>query len=563
MKKIYITILAVLSSIGFSCTKHLVELNENPNGADPGTTNPNLVLSTVLTESGRAFVSLGYGDIAGVMQHTQKDGWGGGHNNYDWGNSNSWTGYYDILRNNQFVYDKATALDYPLHQGISLVMKSLVFGLITDLWGDVPYSKALKAELGGAENTFPAFDSQQSIYDSILENLSKANTLLSEGQFNSSVGSADVYYGGDPLQWRKFANSLALRYYMRLSVKSPSVAQAGIENIIANPDEYPLITSAADDAAMSLPGNSAADSWPSYAVPQSDSSDYRRIKMCNTLVSAMLERNDPRIALWADPVKISIYLDESLPGLVDRMVRDTVIDGVNRSWVRVISNGFLSSKALTVDQINQNPFYVGLPVALNAPQTYNLSPDPQQSSKNPHVSWVNAKFAKGDAGGTKVRLMTAAEVHFILAEAAQKGWNVGADAATHYNAAITASFTSWGIPAQAAAYIAQPEVAYDGTIEQIITQKWIASWSMATEAWFDWRRTGYPELHGVQGRTVAKELPVRFYYPIEERNLNASNVEAAEQNLETTQYSSFGTDGSENSPWSKPWIVQGTGKPWQ
>ena len=85
MKKIYIILLAVVSMItGLSCKKHLVELNENPNGADPSKTNPNLVLSTVLTESGRAFVNLGYLDIAGVMQHTQKDGWGSGHNNYDW-----------------------------------------------------------------------------------------------------------------------------------------------------------------------------------------------------------------------------------------------------------------------------------------------------------------------------------------------------------------------------------------------------------------------------------------------------------------------------------------------
>lgn len=561
MKKAYITIIAVLSVLGFSCTKHLVELNKNPNGADPGTTNPNLVLSTVLTESGRAFVSLGYGDIAGVMQHTQKDGWGGGHNNYDWGNSNSWTGYYDILRNNQFVLNKAVSLNYPLQQGISLTMKSLMFGLITDLWGDVPYSSALKAELGGNENTFPAFDNQQSVYDSILANLGKANDLLSESQFNSTVGDADIYYKGDALKWRKFANSLALRYYMRLSVKLPDVAKAGIEKIVGDANKYPIITGVGDEPTMSFPGNSDADSWPSYAIPQSDSSNFRRLKMCNTLVKALLARKDPRIAIWAAPVKTSIYLDESLTGNVDRTVSDTTINGVLRSRVRVISPTFLSSKVLTAADIDQDPFYVGLPIALNAPQTYNLSPDPQQSSHNPHVSWINDRFSKGDANGTKVRLITAAEVHFILAEAAQRGWSAGS-AEEHYNAAITASFSAWGIAAQAPAYIAQATVAYDGTLEQIITQKWMASWSMATEAWFDWRRTGYPALHGIQGRTVAKELPVRFYYPIEERNLNNDHVEAANKNLESTQYSNFGGNGQQNSPWSRPWIIKGTGKPW-
>ncbi|HEX5026398.1 MAG TPA: SusD/RagB family nutrient-binding outer membrane lipoprotein [Agriterribacter sp.] len=562
MKKIkYIGFVAFFSVSILSCTKELVKMNENPNGADPSSTNPNLVLSTVLTEAGKSFVNLGYQDIAGVMQHTQKDGWAGGHNNYDWGGSNSWSGYYDILRNNQFVYDKAVELEYPLHKGITLVMKSLMFGLITDLWGDAPYSQALKGAEGGIEATFPVFDSQQSIYEGILADLEEANTFLSENQFNSAVGSADLYYNGDANKWRKFANSLALRYYMRISEKLPDVARNGIEKIANDPDKYPLIMTASDDAGMTFPGNSDADSWPSYAIPQSDSTNYRRIKMCNTLVTALLERNDPRITVWANPVEISIYVDNAAPPNTNKTVRDTTINGQFRKAVRIVSPDYLGSKQLTLADINQDPNYVGLPVALNAPQLYNLSPDPNQSSHNPHVSWVNSKFAKGNAGGTKVRVMSAAEVNFILAEAAAKGWNAG-DAQTHYYNAIKASFDAWGLGAAYSNYITQPMVVFDGTQKQILTQKWIASWSVATEAWFDWRRTGYPELHGVEGRSVAKELPVRFYYMVDERNLNSANVQAANAKLETTPYSNFGADGAQNSPWSKPWVIQGTNKPW-
>ena len=122
MKSIkYITFLVIFGMGLNSCTKDLQKLNENPNGADPNTANPNLVLSTVLTRTGQAYVGLGYGDIAGVMQHTQLDGWGGGHNEYDWGGSNSWSGYYDILRNNKFVYDKAVAMNlHHCFQGNSL-----------------------------------------------------------------------------------------------------------------------------------------------------------------------------------------------------------------------------------------------------------------------------------------------------------------------------------------------------------------------------------------------------------------------------------------------------------
>ena len=172
--------LVFISLALFSCKEDLLEMNVNPNGANPETANPNLVLSTVLTETGKAFVNLGYQDIAGVMQHTQKDGWNGAHNVYEWDRNNSWAGYYEILRNNQYVYDRAVELDQELHQGVTLVMKSMVFGLIADLWGDAPYSMALKGAAGGEENTFPVFDSQESIYRGILEDLERANRYLSE-----------------------------------------------------------------------------------------------------------------------------------------------------------------------------------------------------------------------------------------------------------------------------------------------------------------------------------------------------------------------------------------------
>jgi hypothetical protein len=96
-------------------------------------------------------------DIAGVVQHTQKDAWSSGHNDYDWTDGQSWSGYYDILRNNALLYDRAVEQKLEFHQGVSLVMKSLMFGLITDLWGDAPYSNALKGETGGTENILPAY----------------------------------------------------------------------------------------------------------------------------------------------------------------------------------------------------------------------------------------------------------------------------------------------------------------------------------------------------------------------------------------------------------------------
>ncbi|MFC5408835.1 SusD/RagB family nutrient-binding outer membrane lipoprotein [Larkinella bovis] len=539
-----LTGLVVLFSLTvFSC-KDLNELNDNPNGVNPATANPNLVLSTVLTETGKAFVNLGYQDVAGVMQHTQKDGWSGGHNDYDWGGSQSWSGYYDILRNNQYVYDRAVALNFELHQGIALVMKSMMFGLITDLWGDAPYSQALKGELGGATNTFPVFDSQEAIYTGILADLEKANTLLSKAKsaYNSSAESADVYYKGDPAKWRKLANSLALRYLMRISAKKPDVAKAGIEKIVANAAQYPIITASADDAAMPFAGNSNDDSWPANATYDASESNYRRLKMADTFVKALLAVNDPRLAIWAAKVQIPLVVDPTLPAKTDK-----IVDGKR----------YLSPDMVVGKEVNTDPNYVGLPTAIVGGSTYNLSNTGEQAAKNPHVSWLNDIYRQAKGPLLKARLMSASEVNFILAEAAQKGWAAG-DAKARYEAGIKTSLETWGVSSAATAYLAQKDVAYNGTLKQIIEQKWIASWTAATEAWFDYRRTGFPELKAGPN-AKRKALPVRFFYMLDERNLNKANADAALNRLELTTYSE--ADGK-NSPWSKPWVLQGTGKPW-
>lgn len=540
LRKFSLTVL--LSVLLLSC-HDLTELNVNPNGVNPGTANPNLVLSTVLTETGRSFVNLGYQDLAGVMQHTQKDGWSGGHNDYEWGGSQSWSGYYNILRDNQFVYDRSVELGFELQQGMSLVMKSMLFGLITDLWGDAPYTDALKGAEGGQQFTFPAYDSQEVIYTGIIADLEKANTLLSKNanEYTSTVGNVDVYYQGNPVKWRKLANSLMLRYYNRISAKKPDVAKTGIEKMLASPGQYPLITAAADDAAMPFAGNSNADSWPANTTYDLDGSNYRRLKMGATFVEKLLEFKDPRIGVWANKVQIPIIVDPTLPAGTDK-----------------IENGkrYLSPDKVQVS-VNTNPEYVGLPTGILLGGFYNMNPNGNQAAHNPHVSWLNDIYKNASGPLLKSRLVTAAEVNFILAEAAQRGWNVG-NAETHYNAAIKASFDSWGLTAAYAAYVAGANVKYNGTVKQIIEQKWIASWTAATEAWFDYRRTGFPDLKpGPNGRRNV--LPVRFYYMQDELNLNQTNSQSAVGKLETTTFS--GADGA-NSAWSKPWVLQGTGKPW-
>lgn len=544
--KKYLVYLVVLTSF-FSC-KDLTELNENPNGVQSDLVNPNLILPTVLTEAAKDYLDLGYQNIAGVVQHTQKDAWSGSHNGYDWSDQN-WGGYYGVLRNNDLLYQRAGETNFEFHQGVALVMRAFEFGLITDLWGDAPYTNALKAEAGGAENLTPAFDSQETIYRGILADLEKANTMLSKpkGSYSELPKSgglpADVYFNGDPKGWQKFANSLALRYFLRISDKLPDVAKAGMTKIISDPAKYPIITKNTEDVTMSFPGTSGATSWPANTVYDASGSNYRRIKMAATLVESLQAKNDPRLGIWANKIEVPLVVDATLPAGTDKIVN---------------GKRMLSPDKVGKEIIDTDPEYVGLPTSFSAlPSAYNLNPTPGQLSFNPHVSFLNDRYKAATGPLLKARLISAAEVHFILAEAAMKGW-ITADAKMHYQMGIENSLKTWTVGDKYATYIAQKDVAYDGTLKQIMEQKWIASWTAATEAWFDFRRTGLPALKA--GPVAKREvLPVRFYYAQVELNTNTTNADAALGKLEVTKYSQA---DNKNSAWSKPWLIQGTGKPW-
>jgi hypothetical protein len=135
-------------------------------------------------------------------------------------------------------------------------------------------------------------------------------------------------------------------------------------------------------------------------------------------------------------------------------------------------------------------------------------------------------------------LLDYSEVEFLLAEAIERGYDVGGTAEEHYNKAIEASIVYWGGTAsEAATYLAQPDVAYataSGNYkEKIGTQKWIALYNRGVDAWTEWRKFDYPVLLPPSGGNVPAGLsiPVRIIYPINEQTLNGANRQAAADNM--------------------------------
>jgi hypothetical protein len=134
-------------------------------------------------------------------------------------------------------------------------------------------------------------------------------------------------------------------------------------------------------------------------------------------------------------------------------------------------------------------------------------------------------------------LVTYAQTELLLAEAAKRGWAVGADAQTHYNAGVTAAMEQF-VQYDASATIssaaiqtyltAHPYVDADG-YNQINTQYWAACLLDWYETWSNWRRSGYPALIPVNyvGNATGGQIPRRMLYPSSEAASNPTNYQAA------------------------------------
>ncbi|MEP1856277.1 SusD/RagB family nutrient-binding outer membrane lipoprotein, partial [Nonlabens ulvanivorans] len=133
-----------------------------------------------------------------------------------------------------------------------------------------------------------------------------------------------------------------------------------------------------------------------------------------------------------------------------------------------------------------------------------------------------------NTGMLDANYMTAWETNFLLAEAAEKGL-ITAPAQTLYETAVTQAFEYWNttLPVDYLTTTAAYAANGNDPIEQIITQKWIASVINGYEGWIEYRRTGFPALKNISASLNNNLIPVRMPYPAEEAALNADNYNVA------------------------------------
>jgi hypothetical protein len=564
LTKILYKVFLVLAVVSFvSCEDQLTELNVNPNGVDPETVQPNLMLTTVISNTATSYCGFDC-NVAGVMQYVQKSGWGSGLNKYDWVGEVGWGYLYGNLRNDKHLYERSVEEGMEFQQGVAIVLRAFTYGFIADHWGDAPYTTALNGATGEQEDMFPTFDSQETIYRGIIEELKTANTLLSKSAsaYKGIDPNADVMYGGDPEKWRKMANSLMLRYYMRVSSKLPTVAEEGIVEIVSNPGTYPIFTSGDDDATMGYIGSTESDSWPNAIAFDASESNFNRVQLCAGFRDVLVDLNDPRIAVWFNKVRIPIKVSTA-----QSPEADIVVEGIRyihpdsmaiKNWVvydKVTWPADIEDGKVLVDTME----YAGMPIASSTGDGsgWNLNPNVIQGGPNVHNSALADMYKEATGDLLRQRLISYTEVCFIIAEAAQKGWSVGSQQ-EWYEKGVEASFNTWGVEDAYSDYLAGTGVAYDGSLEQVMVQKWIANWTVAHESYCDWRRTGYPAL-SIGPIATRDAMPLRFMYGNDEKNRNNTNYLNAISGLEET---GFTAQDGEDSSWSKFWLLQGTGYPY-
>ena len=483
MKSIKLILSGVALLIVTSCDKKFEEVNNNPNV--PTQISPDLLLSGVLrnTINDQVGQAWGIGNI--VVQHTAKIQFVN-EDRYLWGEQNGvWNSVYGNMRNVQNIIDLATASNQNNYLGIALILKSWLFSLATDAYGDVPYTDATKAKSTGVYT--PKYDTQEVIYTGILADLVRANDLLGT---SNEVVSGDILFGGGAAsiaKWKKFANSLRLRALMRISNKRN--VGTDLQAILADNAKFPIMESNADNAALAYLA-AAPNQWPLYGNRVGSFDEFRASK---SLVDRLSALSDPRLPVFARPVE-----KPSSAGKVE---------------------------------------YIGIPNGLGDTPALNYNGGPQG------VSRVGLSFAclvcSSPAPVPNVArglVMTYPEVQFLLAEAREKNLITTGSAETYYLNGIKANmdFYKATVPAEyginvtpPATYFTQEGVAYTGTTQQklnkIGTQKWIALMFNGLEAWFDWRRTGIPTVTPGPDNLNNNRVPVRYIYPQSEQSLNGTN----------------------------------------
>ncbi len=477
MKKI-ITLTLILSMVLYSCNwDDFGDINVNPNASTTPKTSA-LLTNAMLSTGGMVTATTGalYTQMLANKQYTNEDNYLTVNFSQDGWFNGPLADLDKIIRlNTDDATKEKVILDGSNANQIAVakIMQSLYYLFMTNRWGDLPYTEALQVADGLLK---PAFDSQETIYNGCIQSLKDAVAMMDGG----AAVKGDVLLGGDMARWKKFANTIRMIAAMRLSKVAPATAKAEFASAYA-------------DGIIALDNS------------QNVKYSYQKVQTYENPYYNSFTTGGRKDWVIADPLMSYLQADTY-----------TSPHSGKKGLMNVAADPRLVKYANPIE--NTTDTYIGMP--------YGLTEAAAGAIPNSKVSFLGNAFRAQDTPGW---LVTSAPVIFCLAEAALNGWIAG-DPKALYEQGIQASLDFHGVGGGYATYITNSVVAYDPAkaLEQILTQKWIALFPDGYEAWFEWRRTGFPVLSpAANAKNESGQIPRRHAYSTQEATLNVDNYKAA------------------------------------
>ena len=300
MKAIYKVVPVFAIALGAAaCDEGLTEVNENPNA-------PEVVPAENLLGGAIRNAAAGnsqYGAFGYWNQYYHSELWvqhvaQSQYNDEDQYtpragvNNNIWISMYDAQ--NDFKDVKAMADEEGNNNlwAVAEIMSVYTWQVMTDLFGDIPYSEALRLDEG---ITAPKFDTQQAIYADLLARLAAVEAKITPST-NVLFDDGDLIYGGNMQGWLEFSNALTLRVAMRMS-NTPQASAAATafaaawsgDKFDSNADNANLVWSA------SQPGTSPVNNLIVLGQREGD------FRVSKAMVDSLVALSDPRLAVYAEP----------------------------------------------------------------------------------------------------------------------------------------------------------------------------------------------------------------------------------------------------------------------
>ncbi len=407
--------------------------------------------------------------------------------------------------------------DYANYVAISKIQKAYYMQYIVDLYGNVPYTEAFK-EL---ELPTPKYDSDVTVYKGLVSELLDARKLIDQYGTNptQTVESvADPIFKGNMAKWKSFANTVLLKFAVRLANTTNADGIALRNQIISELAGATYIT--ADVAINPGYSNASPDSQnPLYF----NFGKYTNTGATNTNGYYLMTASDHAVkVLTGDASKITSGVSDA---------RVSFLFTSAKKYNNTAAGGAVGYYGYPQGMSNDDyKVHMGYTVDALKPSLANFS-----FLGGPSFYSVDAKSATGQSRDGY--LMMLSESEFLQSEAALRGYSGFSAAQAHFEAGINASFAFDGKASDAAAYItsiaAKPKAGWVGSnddkIAAIQYQRWVALINFnGAESYINYLRTGYPETP-LATTTVRANKPWRLLYPASEYSNNSANVPVVSQ----------------------------------